>query len=281
MADRRGGPSGVTFHWLNTTPLWLLGAGLLAALIAAARLGRLARERDRRKHTDEETRSEGYSVSAILGLLALLTGFTFSLAIQRFEDRRQLVLEHANAVGTAYLRVQLLPEPHRARLSGLILDYADNIIALGAAPPDRTAPLLAKDDAILTSLWAATAAAYDSIKQLGLTVPFLGAMNNLIDLDGARRAARLAHVPPLVFAVLLVYLIGTAGVLGYVMKSRHGHMAAGFLLALLTLSQLLILDIERPTTGSALESQEPMENLLSSLRHQPPAVFDRWREPAR
>ena len=57
----------------------------------------------------------------ILGLLALLTGFTFSIAIGRFETRRELVLEHANAVGTAYLRVQLLPEPHLARMSGLIV----------------------------------------------------------------------------------------------------------------------------------------------------------------
>jgi hypothetical protein len=271
----------VILYWLNTLPIWAIGLILLAALIAAARLGRLLRQHESGRHSEEENRSEGYSVTAILGLLALLTGFTFSLAIQRFEDRRQLVLEHANAIGTAYLRIQLLPEPHRTRMSGLMIAYTDNIIALAHAPPDRNAPLLAKDDTILTSLWAATAASYDSIKQIPLTVPFLGAMNSLIDMDGARRAARQAHVPTVVFAVLLVYLVGTAGVLGYAMKSRGGHFAAAFLLALLTLSQLLILDIDRPTTGSTRESQGPMENLLISLKQQPPAVFERWRAPAR
>ena len=264
----------MTLDWLNKAPLWMVGAILLAALLAAARLGRRLRIRGR--HPAEETQSEGYSVTAILGLLALLTGFTFSLAIERFEARRQLVLEHANAIGTTYLRIQLLPEPHRTRLSGLILDYTGNAIALAEAPsPAR----LAKDDEILTSLWAASAAAYDSIKALPYAAAFVASMNSLIDYDDARRANRLAHVPAIVFAVLLVYLIGTAFILGYVMKSRRGQLSAAFLLLLLTLSQLLILDIDHPTAGTVRESQAPLENLLRSLKQRPPAVFDRWRDP--
>jgi hypothetical protein len=264
----------VILAWLNTVPLWMIGALLLASLLGAANLGRKLRARGR--HPAEETQSEGYSVTAILGLLALLTGFTYSLAIQRFETRRQLVLDHANAIGTTYLRVQLLPEPHRARLSGLILAYTDNIVALARRP---SAARLARDDELLTSLWAASAAAYDSIKALPYATSFVASMNSLIDFDGARRASRSAHIPAVVYVVLLVYLIGTAAVLGYAMKSPRGRISAAFLLILLTLSQLLILDIDRPTAGSVLESQGPMEDLLRSLKHQPPAVFDRWRDP--
>jgi hypothetical protein len=266
----------MTLDWLNKAPLWMVGAILLAALLAAARFGRRLRTRGR--NPAEETQSEGYSVTAILGLLALLTGFTFSLAIERFEARRQLVLQHANAIGTTYLRVQLLPEPHRTRLSGLIVDYTGNAIALARAP---TPARLTKDDEILTSLWAASAAAYDSIKTLPYATAFVASMNSLIDYDGARRASRSAHIPTIVFAVLLVYLIGTACILGYVMKSRRGQFSAAFLLLLLTLSQLLILDIDRPTMGGVLESQKPMEDLLQSLKQQPPAVFDRWRDRQR
>ena len=105
------------FDWLNTLPIWLIGVLLLTSLVAAALLGR--RIQPPHKEGGKDENGENYSFSASLGLLALLTGFTFSLAIQRFEDRRHLVLEHANAIGTAYLRIQLLPEPHRARLSGL------------------------------------------------------------------------------------------------------------------------------------------------------------------
>jgi hypothetical protein len=272
----------VILDWLNNAPIWMLGTVLLWALLLAAGLGRIMRPRAHQKDGDSQgEHGEGYSVSAILGLLALLTGFTFSLAIERFEARRQLVLEHANAIGTAYLRIQLLPEPHRARLSGLIVQYTDNAIALASAPPGNTAPLLARDDDILTQLWAATAAGYDSIKPLPFAGTFVAAVNSLIDEDGARRAARSAHIPTEVFAVLLIYLIGTASVLGYVLRSRRGLLAAAFLLFLLTLSQLLILDIDRPTTGSLRESQKPMMDLRESLKQQPPAVFDRWRDPAR
>jgi hypothetical protein len=264
---------------LNSAPIWLLGLVLLLLLLIAAFLGRRMRPLDRQDSKDDN--GESYSVTALLGLLALLTGFTFSLAIERFETRRQLVLEHANAIGTAYLRVQLLPEPHRARLSGLIVEYTDNMIALAKARGGETAAtLVAKDDAIITRLWAATAAAYDSIRAIPFSGTFVSSMNTLIDNDGARRAARSARIPTEVFAVLLIYLIGTAAVLGYVLKSRRGLSVAAFLLVLLTISQLLILDIDRPTSGTIQESQKPMEDLRASLTNQPPSVFERWRVPA-
>jgi hypothetical protein len=270
----------VILDLLNNTPIWILGLILLLALLAAARLGRALRPQEK-DGDPRDNHGEGYSVSAILGLLALLTGFTFSLAIERFETRRQLVLEHANAIGTAYLRIQLLPDPHRARLSGLINEYTDNAIALANAPPGKTGDLLARDDEILTRLWAATKAGYDSIKGLPFAGVFVSSVNNLVDMDGARRAARSARVPVEVFAVLLIYLIGTACVLGYVLRYRRGRLTVSFLLVLLTLSQLLILDIDRPTTGSIRESQKPMTDLRESLKRQPPAVFDRWGDPAR
>ncbi|HWU56440.1 MAG TPA: hypothetical protein VN175_13115 [Rhizomicrobium sp.] len=272
--------------WLNTAPIPLLGLILLVIMFCGAHLGRRFYDSEERPKTDKEggPRSESdkdggenYSVSAILGLLALLTGFTFSLAIDRFETRRELVLEHANAIGTAYLRVQLLPEPHRTRLSGLIVEYTDNIVALANAPPDKTAPLLAKDDDIVTQLWAATAAGYDSVQDKPFSGVFMAAINSLIDNDGARRAARVARIPTEVFVVLLIYLFGAATVLGYMLKSHAGRIAGIFLIILFTLSLLLILDIDRPTTGTIRESQRPMEDLRASLKNQPPAVFDRWR----
>ena len=265
-----------TSDWLNSVSLFWLGVILLAATLAAASAGHYLRMQNFATEK-KEINHEGYIVSAVLGLLALLTGFTFSLAVERFETRRELVLEEANALGTAYLRAQLLPAPHRARLSGLIVEYTNNAIVLAHAGPGRSAPLLAKDDEILTRLWASTAAAYDSIRTLPVTVPFVTAINAVIDMDGARRAARMAHVPTEVFAVLLIYLVGTAGVLGYVLTERRGRLAAGFLLVLLTLSQILIIDIDRPTMGGIREHQGPMENLRDSLARQPPAVFDRWR----
>ena len=85
---------------------------------------------------------EGYVVSAVLGLLALMLGFTLAMAVDRYETRRALVLEEANAIGTTYLRAQLFGEPHRARLSKLLVEYNDNRLALALARRNDVPTLL-------------------------------------------------------------------------------------------------------------------------------------------
>ncbi|MGN6149303.1 MAG: hypothetical protein ACTHPD_12235 [Rhizomicrobium sp.] len=270
--------------WIGDAPLLAIGAILFACTVAAAIFGASLRARHAaRPETDGDKDSsshESYIVSAVLGLLALLMGFTFSLAIDRFETRRALVVEDANAIGTAYLRAQLLGAPHRARLSKLLIAYTDNLITLAKLPPAEARAKVADDDRLLNDIWAASAAAFDSIKQYDFSSTFADSMNAMIDMDSSRRAARQAHVPPEVFGVLLIYLVGTAGVLGYVLGLGRARFAAAFLLLLLCLSLLLILDIDRATGGGITESQGPMEALSRSLHAQDPAIFDRWREPA-
>jgi protein-S-isoprenylcysteine O-methyltransferase Ste14 len=263
----------------GSLPLPLLGISLLGSMILAAIGGFFLRRRQDRADakTKQSEGQEGLVVSAVLGLLAFLLGFTFSLATDRFEARRQLVLEESNAIGTAYLRSQLLGEPHRSRLSQLLVAYTENKILLAKAQPDQQPPLLATDDQLLTSIWAATAAAFDSIKGLDFSSAFVDSMNSMIDLDASRRAARMAHVPSEVFGVLFLYMIVSAVVLGYVLSATRGRLAGGFLMVLFTIALLLIVDIDRPTLGGINESQRPMEKLLESLKSQPISVYDRWR----
>lgn len=267
-------------NWLNQASLHVLGGVMVVLMLVAVGVGVTLHHwhhRSGRSRAEREGDLEGLVVSAVLGLLALLMGFTFSLAVDRFETRRGLVLEEANAIGTAYLRAQLLEAPHRARLGGLLLAYTDNRIALAKGPKARVAVLLPENDRLVAELWAATSAAVPTIRDPGLTGALLQSMNAVIDLDAARKTARTVRVPAEVFAVLFVYLIGTAGVLGYVFVGNRGRGAAAFMLLLLTLS-FLILDIDRPTMGGVREDQSPMEQLRASLKAQPPPVFDRYRD---
>jgi hypothetical protein len=268
-------------QWLSVAPLLVIGSALLAAMALAAVVGALLRaRRDRLSRESPRSESqEAYIVSGVVGLLALLLGFTLSLAVDRFDARRHLVLEDANAISTTYLRAQLLGEPHRTRISNLLIAYTDNLITLGEAPRDQIKPLLAKDDQLLTDIWAATAAAFDSIRTIDFSSSYVDATNNMIDLDSARRAARQARVPSEVFDVLFVYLVVTAGVLGYVLSGWGGRLSGGMLMILATMSLLLVLDIDRPTGGGVRESQAAMRAMRASLVHQPPKAFDRWRDP--
>jgi hypothetical protein len=270
----------LSLEWINLFPVAILGLLLLACALVAGFFGHWVRLRSGRRLSDAGFASdgqEGYIVSGVLGLLALMLGFTLAMAVERFDTRRTLVLEEANAIGTTYLRAQLLGEPHRTRLSKLLVDYTENRIALATANRAEVSALLANNDRMLTDLWAATSAAFDSISDLDFSSSFVETMNNLIDLDAARKASRLAHVPTEVLVLLAIYIVVTGGVLGYVLTGYHGQLAGAFLITLLTFSLMLIIDLERPTRGGIVESQAPMELLRDSLRKQPPEVFDRWR----
>jgi hypothetical protein len=267
-------------QWIAATPLVLVGIMVLAAMALVAGAGYRLRQHKRGgdeargAHSDSQ---ENYLGSAVFGLLALLLGFTYSLAIHRYEMRRELVLAEANAIGTTYLRAQMLGEPHRTRLSGLLVAYIDNRIALGEAGRGATAPLLAVNDRIIADLWAAQVAAFDSIRTLPFSAASAETMNNLIDLDMARKSARNVRLPDEVFAILLIYMVVTAGVLGYALSDRRGRLAAGFLMGLFTLALVMVIDVDRPTSGAIRESQLPMELTRAALKAQPPASFDRYR----
>ena len=268
--------------WVDGAPLLVLGVVVLVMMAAGLAVGVVFRRRHdgiQRPEAAPDDGQEGYVVSAVLGLLALLLGFTFALAVDRFETRRALVLEEANAIGTAYLRTQLLPEPHRARISGLLVDYTENRVALGRTTAAQNPQLLVNNDRLVTDLWAATAAGFQSVKGLDFSSAYLDSMNTLIDLDTSRKAAQTVHVPTEVFIVLMIYLVVTAGVLGYVFSGPRGRAAAVFMLGLLWMSMLLIVDIDRPTRGGVRESQAPMQWTLKTLKTIPPATYDRWLTP--
>lgn len=220
-----------------------------------------------------EDGQEAYIVSAVLGLLALLMGFTFSLALDRYEDRRELVLQEANALGTAYLRAQLLPEPARSDISAILSDYTDNRIDLAGQRKENFAELLATNDALLVDLWARTVAAVENAGATPITSQFVASINEVIDLDASRKNARAAKVPSAVYAVLFIYFMVAAAILGYVLTGFWSRLAAVFLFVLFTLSLLLIIDIDRPLVGELREDQLPMEQLRDFIAGAPPDRF--------
>jgi hypothetical protein len=243
----------------------------------AAALGRGLRLRLTRSKAASDDGREGQAdliLSAVLGLLALLLGFTFSIAVDRYETRRGLVLQEANAIGTAYLRAQLLEEPHRTRMSDLLVRYTDNRITLAKASRDRARVLIKTNDALVTEIWTAVKASYPTIKPYPFSAAYLEAINSMIDIGSERVVARLARVPVAVFVVLFVYVLTTAAVLGYVLAGRRSRHVASFLLALLSLALVLIVDINRPTAGAVREGQGPMESLRQTMDTWRPATFD-------
>jgi hypothetical protein len=259
---------------VDDASFWSLSTVVLVGLLVAAAIGMgLRAYHDRIDRTELPSGQEAYIVSAVLGLLALLMAFTFSLAIDRFEIRRSLVVEDANAIRTAYLQVQVLGEPHRSRLSALLITHTANVIQLAEADRHDRTKLLTADDRLLADLWSATLVAFDSIRALDFSNTFVSSMSNVVDLDASRRVARLVHLPAAVLIVLLLYLLVTAALLGYVLKTWRIRIPGSITLVLLALSFVLVIYIDHPPRGIVHEIQGPMEQLLSALRSQPPRTF--------
>lgn len=267
-------------EWLAGLSLLGVALAVLGSMLLTYVVGQLIRSweirRAQRRENEVEHSQESYLVGSMLGLLALLLAFSFSMALDRYEERRQLVVQEANAIGTAYLRAQLLDEPHRTRLSRLLVRYTENRIVLAAASRESLAPLLAENDRLLTALWGGVVAARDNALARGISTPLQMTFNEVIDLDTERKVARQVRVPAPVLLLLYGFLLLTALVLGYVLEDRRGRIGAAALFILLALYVSIIADLSRPGSGSIRESQEPMLMLQASLKAQPPIVFDRF-----
>ena len=134
---------------------WLILVAFFALLLLAAeggyRLGRFMKPR-----TDETARPVVFNIhAAILGLLGLLLAFTFSMAVARYDSRKQLVLDEANTIGTAYLRARLLPEPQRTDVARLVPEYVDSRLRFHqeAEGPDGRREENAEADRLQDQLW--------------------------------------------------------------------------------------------------------------------------------
>lgn len=153
---------------------------------------------------DSADKGLGVIEGAVFALLGLLIAFSFSSAANRFETRRLLIAEEANAISTSYLRLDLLGDELSAPIRPLFRDYLEVRIAAGSHSDDSPARAgsQAATEELQTRIWAAVNDALDSTGQPALIVPVLGPLNEMIDITTTRRMAAMLHPPAIVFAAL-------------------------------------------------------------------------------
>jgi FtsH-binding integral membrane protein len=244
--------------------LILFGA-LLAALAFGFWLGRRARAT-----TDETAKSQSSTMQgAIIGVLALLLAFTLSMAITRYEARRQLVLEEANAIGTTYLRAKLLPEPYAAQAAKVLRQYVDNRLEFYNAGVDaaRLQADIDRAGQLQRQLWAiATAVSTRDNRSIPAGL-FVETLNGTIDLQAKRLAATRNKVPEIVILLLFAVSIATATIVGYNsgLSNQRRLFAAVLLIVLITLIIWVLIDLDRPRRGLILISQQSMIDLQQAI----------------
>ena len=206
--------------------------------------------------------------AAVLGLLGLLLGFTFSMAIQRYEARRDLVVQEANSIGTTYLRAGLLDEPHRSAVEGLLRRYVEARLRFYSAHRDQSRISAAEQTTaeLQHLLWHhALLAAHESPSPIVAT--FITSLNEVIDLDTLRLAAMENHVPGVVW--LLIFLVAGSGcwASGYAggATGKRTAFAQWVLPALITTVVTLLVDFDATRRGLISVSQQSLIDLRHSI----------------
>jgi hypothetical protein len=250
-------------------PLWLLAALLFLALLAARECGYLLRKRRKASASAGDAEAgDGFTMTSVLGLLALLIAFSFSLSLQRYDARRELVISEANALGTTWLRTDLLDEADRTRLQTLLSRYIDIRVEFGtASTPEQEATAFRKTEAMQQELWEATSEVVAPFRTTPLAALLVTTTNESIDLAATRKATREARIPPRILLVLMIYALIAAAMVGY--EKGHHRAATSLLFVLLTLAASVVMDLDRPSTGAIRVSQQPMLDLQRSIAERP------------
>lgn len=242
---------------------------LLVLLVAAGDAGyRLGRRTP--APASEETKEYANQIqTAIFAVLGLLLAFTFSMAVSRFDARQQALVEETNAIETTYLRAQLLPSAQQAAEIALLRQYVD--LRLASARPtwyqDPTLP--SRTSALQQQMWAQAVAAAQQDSRSITTGLFIQSLNDSMDAQSKRDAARLDYLPGSVLYLLFAASILAMGTLGYRSGLGGGRsMFEAIMLALvIALIVLIILDLDHPYQGLLTISQQRMIDLRQSMGH--------------
>lgn len=244
---------------------------IIALMLAFAEMGfRLGLQLHATKDAARKGQIGGIQ-GAVLGLLGLLLGFTFAMAVQRYDTRRALVLQEANALGTTYLRASLLPDAHQAPVRELLRRYIDLRLKYWPQADDPT--MFAEGTRLIgelqTDLWKhATEAAKEAPNDI--TATFIKSLNETIDTDAERITAMRAGIPGGVW--LLLVLVAAFGCVtnsyGAGADGARSKLGSVFFPLLITVVIILIFDISQPRVGLIQIGQQPLVDLQQSIQKQ-------------
>jgi hypothetical protein len=213
----------------------------------------------------EQEGPTGMLVASILALLAFLLAVTMGMASDRFDARRLILLDEANAIGTAYLRAGYLPEPASSQARELLREYVPLRIVITASKDIQAD--IEHSKAILAQLWTITEAV---AKNNGSDVValYVESVNDTIDLNESRITAGIyARVPETVVLLLTGGAALSLAMVGYSagLTGRRSLLSAIVLVVALGAVIMIVVDLDRPRDGFIQVSQQPLIDLQQQI----------------
>ena len=230
-----------------------IAAGLFLGILLCLEMGYRLGQRAVAKDSKASHEGIGVIEAAVFGLLGLLLGFSFSGATSRLDARRALIVQEANSIGTAYLRVDLVTPSDQPEMRRLLREYVDARIRLYQALPDlRGAELeITRAGQLQQELWLKAVASTRTEPASDAARLFLPALNDMFDVATARSIALHSRLPRLIFTLLILIALLSGVMAGYAMAEGRGRSRLHVLLfaAAIALTVYVVLDLDNPTVG--------------------------------
>jgi len=257
----------MTASLLDRLPLWALFCVPFVSILAAIEVGFRFGSARARAQEHEPPAPVGAVVGATLGLLAFMIAFTFNSTWSRFEARKSLLLDEVNAISTAYLRADLLPESQRDATRRLLREYVDlraNVASL-VRQPDGLQQIIVRSEQIQNELWRQVRAAAATSQAPPV---FVNTLNTVFELHTKRVlfAARY-RIPTVIWSTLCIAsFLAMVGVgFNFGLHARRSVVANVVIAIMFSVMLAMIADLDRPLTGLLNVSQEPMIELAGRL----------------
>jgi NADH:ubiquinone oxidoreductase subunit 6 (subunit J) len=250
---------------LDALPLGALFVFILAVVLLSVECGyRLGKYR-RSRHEEEKEAPLGTMVGATLGLLAFILAFTFGLAATRFDTRRQVLLNEANAIGTTYLRAGMLPD-RAQQIRGLLRDYVGT--RLEAVQSGKVAEGVRRSEEIQQQVWLEAETVGQKNPNSIVVGLFVQSLNQMIDLHAERLQAGLrSRIPGAIWVGLFAVAALSLSTMGYHAGLSGTRRSLAIVAVAVTFSVVieLIADLDRPQEGVLRISQQALLDVQRSM----------------
>jgi hypothetical protein len=252
---------------------WQLALLILAVIGTSTAVG-YAVGRYLRKHEAKVREPFGVLQGALLGVVGLILAFGLSLAVGRYEDRRAATVDEANAIGTSYLRAQLISEPARTRSLALFPRYTDLAIQISKEIPGSTSMrrTIAAESILQRELWTLAGQSMAVAPNGSAPRLYVDSLNTAFDAQSTRVSALNNRVPG---AVLTLEVVGAAIAMAilalHISVLGRGLVAMLAAACLVTLLLLVTFDLDRPTRGLITVPDTPLVAVRATMIPPPAA----------
>jgi hypothetical protein len=251
---------------LDRIPLWVVFAASVAMVLLSYEAGfRAGRWRSRRPSHEQEVVVRSM-VGSMLALVTFILAFTFWIAATHFDAARQAKLNEANAIRTAYLRADMLPEPHRAEIRDLLREYVD--VRLEGVRSGNIEQAISRSEELHSQLWSQAIAAREKVSSPIFAGHIIQSLNDVIALHARRVTVGLEfRIPNQIWYVLYTIVALASASIGChagLTGASRPLLVTAFVL-IISVVMVLITDLDSPRRGALRVSQQVLVDLRRTM----------------